>query len=170
MNFYDATIPLLDRTMQQLSGILDKAAAYAAERKVEESVLLGMRLYPDMFALTRQVQVSCDFAKNCTPRILGQEPVKFEDNEKSFAELQTRIATVRAMLAKVTPEQVNGHEAATVTLKLRGEEVSLPAQKYVQRMVLPNLYFHSATAYNILRHAGVPVGKTDFIGAMDPKA
>jgi hypothetical protein len=166
MNFYDVTIPALDRALQQLAVVLDKGAAYAAERKVDESVLLSMRLFPDMFSLTRQVQIACDFGKGCAARLAGVEVPKHEDNEKTIAELKTRIALVREFLASFKPEQINGAENRNVTIKLRGEDMTLNGQVYALRMVLPNLYFHCTTAYGILRHAGVPVGKGDFIGAM----
>jgi uncharacterized protein len=164
MNFYDITIPTLDRTLQQLSHLLDKGAAYAAERKVEESVLLGMRLFPDMFPLLRQVQIACDFGKGCAARLAGVDVPKYEDHEKTIAELQARITKVREYMASFKPEQINGAETRTITLTVRGQEMSMPGAVYVQRMAIPNLYFHATTAYNLLRHAGVPIGKGDFLG------
>lgn len=164
MNFYDATLPVIDRALSQLDHVLDKGAAYAAERKIEESVLLSMRLYPDMFPLSRQVQIACDMAKGCASRLAGVEIPKHEDHEKSFAELKARIKLVRDYLASFKPEQINASEGKNVTIKLRGEEQQLPATVYALRFVLPNVFFHCTTAYNLLRHAGAPVGKSDFIG------
>ncbi len=164
MNFYDVTIPALDRALQQLSKVLDKGAAYALEHKVDESVLLSMRLYPNMFALMRQVQVACDFSKGCAARLAGVEVPKHEDHEKTFADLQARIALVRSYLASFKPEQINGAETRTITMKLGGEDRQFVGQAYALHMVLPNVYFHCVTAYDILRHAGVPLSKSDFIG------
>lgn len=162
----DMSSVMLDRALAQLAVVLDKAKAHCAERKIDEAVLLGMRLYPDMFALTRQVQTACDFSKFCVARIAGIDAPKFDDDEKSFDDLLARIARTRAFIAGVPAAQIDGQEHKPVTIKMRERELHTEALPYVQRMVLPNVFFHCATAYGILRHAGVPLGKADFIGAL----
>lgn len=165
MNFYDISILQLDRALNQLDHILDVGAAHAAEKKIEESVLLNMRLFPDMLPMSRQVMIACDMSKGCAARLAGVDIPKHEDNQTSFAELKARIAKVRAFITSFKPEQINGAESRELTLKLRGEDKVVKGQPYVQSFVLPNVYFHCSTAYALLRHAGVPLGKADFIGA-----
>jgi hypothetical protein len=127
-------------------------------------VLLAARLYPDMFALTRQVQIACDTAKGAVARLAAVEVPKHEDTETTFAELQQRIARVVAFIESVAPAQIDGSEDRKITLTLRGQETVFTGLQYLMGFVLPNFYFHAATAYGILRHNGVELGKRDFLG------
>lgn len=165
MNFmYSASVPVFVRTLGNLSTILDKAAAHAETRKIDPAVFLGARLYPDMFPLTRQVQVACDFAKGPVARLAGQEPPKFDDTEASIAELQARIARTIAFVQEFKPEQFEGSETRDVQLKIRDQAVTVKGLDYLFNLAKPNFYFHATTAYDILRHNGVELGKRDFIG------
>jgi hypothetical protein len=161
---YQASVPVFVRMLTNLSAILDKAQAHAEAKKFDSSVLLGMRLFPDMLPLSAQVQIACDGPKLCCARITGADAPKFEDKEASIAELKTRIANTIAFLKTITAAQLDGTEEKDVVLKLRGEDVHFKAQAYLLNFAHPNLYFHVTTAYNILRHNGVEIGKMDFIG------
>jgi hypothetical protein len=147
-----------------LSSILDKAAAHAEAKKIDPSIFINSRLAPDMYPLSRQVQIATDMAKGCAARLAGIEVPSYEDNETTFAELQARIAKTVAFMQSVNELQLNGSEERTVTLKLRNNEISFIGQPYLLTFVLPNFYFHITTAYAILRHNGVEIGKMDFIG------
>ena len=127
-------------------------------------VFLDARLAPDMFKLTQQVQIATDFAKGASSRLAGREVPRYEDNEASFAELQARIAKTRDYLSTFKPADFEGSEERTVTLKVGGKDVELKGQKYLLDVALPNFYFHVTTAYDILRHNGVPLGKGNFLG------
>ena len=164
ISMYHASAPRFVNTLKNLSAILDKAQAHADARKIDPLVLTASRLYPDMFALARQVQVACDSAKGAVARLSGVEVPKHEDTEKTFDELKERIAKTLAFIATVKPAQIDGTEEKDVVLKLRGKDVPFKGMQYLLGFVLPNFYFHAATAYNILRHNGVDVGKQDFIG------
>jgi len=164
---YQASTPVFIRGLKNLSAILDKAAAYAEAKKIDPSVLLNARLAPDMFALTRQVQIATDGAKGCAARLAGIEIPSFEDNESTFAEVQARIAKTIAFLQTVDASQIDGSEARAVTLKVRGKEITFQGQPYLLSFVLPNFYFHLTTAYNILRHNGLEIGKMDYLGSFE---
>jgi hypothetical protein len=166
ISMYDASIPVLSRALNNLAAILDKAAAHAEAKKIDPAVLLQSRLFPDMFALTRQVQIAADMAKAGGSRLAGIQPPSFEDNEQTFAELIERLRKTVAHLETIRPEQVNGSEERTITWPTKLGERSLPGQLYLVAWILPNLYFHVATAYNILRHNGVELGKADFLGKL----
>ena len=161
---YAMSVPVFVKTLGNLSAILDKAAAYAEARKIDPAVLLASRLYPDMFPLTKQIQVACDFAKGTVARLAGQEPPKYEDNEATFEDLKARIAKTLAYVEGFEPEHYEGAETRTVTMKMRGEDKTFDGVVYLANIVLPNFYFHVTTAYDILRHNGVELGKRDFIG------
>ena len=151
-------------TLGALSKILDKAAAHCAARKIDPAALLTMRLYPDMFAFTRQVQLTCDFAKNTIGRLTG-EPPKFPDEEKSFAELKARIARTVEYVNGFTPAQVDAAADKDVTFPIGPQQtMTLKGADYLVSFALPNFFFHATTAYDILRHAGVEIGKRDFLG------
>lgn len=165
ISMYEASIPVLIKVLGNLAGILEKAEAYAAAKKIDPSVFLQARLYPDMYPLVRQVQIATDVAKGCASRLAGQTPPKYEDNETSFAELQSRIARTIVLLKAATPEQINGTEESTVTLLVGGKEKTFQGLPYLVEFVLPNVYFHTTTAYAILRHWGVELGKADFLGS-----
>jgi hypothetical protein len=160
---YDIAVPTFQKQLAALDAILDKAAEYAAAKKIDLAVLLGARLYPDMFNLTRQVQLATDFAKAAPARLAGLEVPSLPDTETTLPELKERIAKTQAMLAGFKPEQLEGSESRQVTLKLGGNEVTFSGQDYLLHVALPNFYFHCATAYGILRHNGLEIGKRDFV-------
>jgi hypothetical protein len=161
---YTASTPRLANTLKNLSAILTKAEAHAEVRKIDPAVLLSARLYPDMFPLTRQVQITGDTAKGAVARLAGMEIPKHEDTEKTFAELQMRIAKVIAFIESVPQSQIEGSEERKITLTLRGQETVFTGLQYLTGFVLPNFYFHAVTTYDILRHSGVEIGKRDFLG------
>lgn len=165
-NLYDVTVPVFTKMLGNLSAILDKAIAFAEARKIEPVVLLNDRLAPDMFPLTRQVQIACDFARNGAQRLAGLEPEKWEDKEASFAELKQRIEHTRSTLARLKPDHFEQADVRHIEIKMRGEALTLSGLEYLNNLVLPNFYFHLTAAYAILRHNGVELGKRDFIGAL----
>ena len=165
ISMYSQTVPVFTRLLTNLSAILDKAAAHCAERKIDPAVMLGLRLFPDMFSLTRQVQLATDFAKGATARLSGQEVPKYEDTEATFDELKARIAKTIAFMALAREDQFAGAETRTVTIPVRGEPMDFVGLTYLNNAAMPNFYFHLTTAYNILRANGVALGKGDFIGA-----
>jgi hypothetical protein len=161
---YQASVPAFQRTLKALDAVIDKAAAYAEERKIDPAVLASARLAPDMYPLSRQVQMATDHAKGCSARLAGVPVPSFEDTEKTFPELKARIAKTLDFIASVSAAQIDGSEARAVSLKAGPRELSFAGQDYLVFFALPNFYFHTTTAYDILRHNGVPVGKLDFLG------
>ncbi len=161
---YTASVPVLSSMLANLSACLAIGEANAKERNIDPQVFLTARLAPDMFTLTRQVQIATDQAKGMAHRLPGREVPAMADNEASFAELHERIEKVRAMLAEARPEEFEGAETRTVMIRTRAGEISFTGSDYLFRYGLPNFYFHMATAYDILRHNGVPLGKPDFLG------
>lgn len=164
---YEATIAPLKRTLTNLAAILKKGEEFADAKKIEHAVLLNARLFPDMYPLTRQVQIATDMSKGAAARLAGVEIPKYEDNETSFAELQARIAKTIAFIDTVKPAQMEGSELREVTITVRKVGLRFTGQDYLLKWVNPNVYFHVTTAYNILRHNGVELGKQDFLGARD---
>lgn len=164
LSMYDASLAQFIRMLGNLSAILNKAEAYAAERKIEPSVLLNARLAPDMLPLISQVQIASDSVKGCAARLAGIDIPSYADNESSFAELQARIAKTQAFLGSVTAVQLEGSEGKSITLNFPGLELQFTGQEYLLHFVLPNFYFHLTTAYAILRHNGLDIGKMDFLG------
>jgi uncharacterized protein len=164
ISMYQVSVPVFLKMLGNLAAILDKGAAYAAAKKIEPAVLLGYRLAPDMLNLTRQVQIGSDHAKRCTARLAGIEPPPYEDNEASFADLKARIDKTVAFIQSVKPAQIEGSETREITLKLGGNSKTLTGQTYLVQNALPNFFFHVTTAYAILRHCGVDIGKNDFLG------
>ena len=164
LSLYQACVPSFVRMFGNLSAILAKAEAYCMERKIDPSVLLNARLAPDMHPLTRQVQIASDLAKGCVARLAGIEPPSFADNESSFAELQARIGKTLDFVKSVTAEQIEGGEGREISLKFPNAEFNFTAPDYVVHFVLPNFYFHVTTAYAILRHNGLAIGKMDYMG------
>jgi hypothetical protein len=150
--------------LANLRGILDKAAANAKTRKFETNVLVNARLAPDMFTLARQLQLTCDFAKNSSARLAGLEAPRFEDNETTFDELQARIDKTVAYLKTIPAAAIDGQEERDIKIPLRDRTLEMKGLPFVQNWVLPNFYFHAVTAYNILRHNGVDLGKQDYLG------
>ncbi|CAG7857601.1 hypothetical protein MCAMS1_02490 [biofilm metagenome] len=164
LDMYQTSIPVFVRMLGNLSTILDKGAAHAKANNIDPSVFINARLAADMYPLSRQVQIATDMVKGCAARLAGLEVPSYEDNEATFSELQERIAKTMAFLQSFNAEQINGSEERTVTLKLRGKAICFLGQPYLLNFVLPNLYFHVTTAYAILRHNGVEIGKMDYLG------
>jgi hypothetical protein len=161
---HQVAVPTFLNTLGALSKILDKAAAHCAARKIDPAALLTMRLYPDMFTLTRQVQLACDFAKNTLGRLTG-EPPKFPDEEKTFDELKARIARTIDYVKSFPAETIDASAGKDVTFPIGPQQtMTLKGAQFLLGFGLPNFYFHTATAYDILRHAGVELGKRDFLG------
>lgn len=166
ISMYQASVPAFMRALNNLAAVLAKGAAHAEARKIDPAVLVNSRLFPDMFALARQVQIVTDNAKGGASRLAGLQPPKYEDNEASFPELMARLDKTLAYLKTFTPEQIDGSEENTITLKLGKETMTFQGMPYLLNLVLPNIYFHSVTAYNILRHSGVDIGKNDYLGKL----
>lgn len=166
LSMYQASVPVFVRMLENLAAILKKAEAHAEARKIDPAVLITDRLAPDMFPLARQVQIATDGAKGGVARLAGVEPPSYADTETTFAELQERIAKTIAFLKSMPAEQIDGSEERTITLKLRGADVNFQGQSYLLNFVLPNFYFHLMTAYLILRHDGVELGKMDYLGGV----
>jgi uncharacterized protein len=164
LSMYQASIPVFVRMLRNLSKILDKAAVHAELKKIDPTIFVNGRLSPDMFSLSRQVQIATDVAKGCAARLAGIEVPSYEDNETTFIELQARIAKTKAFIKTVNAAQVDGSEERPITLKFGSKELHFLGQSYLLDFVLPNFYFHVTTTYAILRHSGVDVGKTDFTG------
>ena len=165
ISMYRASVPVFLQFLPAMSACLDKAAAYTAAKKIEPSALLQARLYPDMFPLVRQVQIAADFAKGPVARLAGVEPPKYEDKETSFDELKARIAKTLAFVNEFKPSQIDGSEERDITLQLGGQTRSFKGEAYLMGFALPNFFFHTTTAYAILRHNGVELGKGDFMRA-----
>ena len=161
---YDQIIPPMDRTLGALAAILTKAAAHCDAKGIKPEALLTFRLFPDMFTLTRQVQLACDFGARAAARLAGAEPQAFPDTEIDFAGLQARITGVRAYMASFDASAYDGAGARQVTVKMRGQDMVMTGLAYLTLYSLPQFHFHATTAYNILRHNGVEIGKGDFLG------
>jgi len=164
ISMYQASVPVFLKMLDNLAAILDKGAAFAAAKKIDPPVLLAYRLAPDMLNLTRQVQIASDHAKRAAARLAGIEAPVYEDNEASFAELKARIDKTVAFIKTVKPGQIDGSENREITLKVGGNDKTFTGQTYLLHNALPNFFFHTTTAYAILRHCGVEIGKKDFIG------
>jgi hypothetical protein len=164
MSVYDAAVPAFLQILGSLPGLLSKAEAHCKAKNILSEVLLGARLYPDMFAFARQIQTACDTAKGAMARLGGVDNPKHEDTEQTFAELKERIAKTIAFLETFKPAQIDGTEEKALTIKLGPREVQWKGMQYLLGFALPNFYFHAATAYDILRHNGVELAKRDFIG------
>jgi len=165
LSMYQASVPVFVRMLGNLSGLLDKAAAYAEARKIDPAVLLNARLYPDMLPLAKQIQIAADFAKATSARLAGIDVPKYEDNETSFAEFKARIDKTLAFVKSVQLAQIDGSENRDINITVAGNPMSFKGMAYLLHFALPNFYFHLTTAYDILRHNGVEIGKRDFIGA-----
>lgn len=161
---YTASIPPLIKSLTNLRAILEKAAAYAEAKKIDPAVLISARLYPDMYPLSRQVQIATDVAKGAASRLAGLEPPKYDDNEATFPELLNRIDKTVALLKSFAPEQIDGSEQKTILLPRHDRVTEFNGLAYLTDFVLPNVYFHVTTAYAILRHNGLEIGKKDFLG------
>ena len=161
---YDISIVPMSHSLKALAAILKKAEAYCEARKIDPNALLTARLFPDMLPLIRQVLIATDHVKGCGARLTGTANPSFPDEEKTFAELQARIAKTLDFVGGLKKEQFDGAETRTVTIKVGGKDVELTGATYLSNSALPNFYFHVTTAYNILRHNGLEIGKGDFLG------
>ena len=164
ISMYQASAPRFANLLKNLSAILDKAKAHAEAKKVDELVLTSSRLYPDMYPLARQVQIACDSAKGAVARLAGVEAPKHEDTEQSFDELKERIAKTLAFIATLKPAQIDGSEEKDIVLKIQGKDLPFKGLPYLLGFAWPNFFFHLTTAYNILRHDGIELGKRDYVG------
>jgi uncharacterized protein len=164
ISMYQASAPRFVNMLNNLAAILDKAQTHVDAKKLDAAALIAFRLYPDMFPFSRQVQVACDSAKGAVARLAGVEIPKHEDTEQTFAELKARIAKVIAFIGTIKPMQIDGSEDKDIVLKLRGNDVTFKGMQFLLGFAYPNFYFHVTTAYDILRHNGVELGKQDFIG------
>jgi hypothetical protein len=165
ISMYQVAVPSVVRSLNNLVAILEKAAAHAEAKKIDPAVLVASRLYPDMFPLSRQVQIASDIARRGVARLAGTEAPALEDNETTFAELCDRLRNVIAFIETFTPEQIDGSEEKVINLPIGKETMTFAGQDYLLFFILPNVYFHVTTAYAILRHNGVELGKLDFLGA-----
>ena len=164
LSMYQASVPVFVRALGNLAGVLKKGEAWAQEKDVAPEVLLQTRLVPDMLPLVRQVQIATDMATRGAARLAGIEPTPVADDETTFAQLYARIERALELVGQSTPAQIDGSEARPITLQMRTGEMKFDGQSYLLHFLLPNLFFHATTAYDILRQAGVPLGKMDFMG------
>lgn len=166
LNMYQASVPVMLQMFGSITAVLDKAAAQAAERKIDPTVLVNARLAPDMLPLSGQIQIMTDQAKGCAARLAGIDIPSYADTEKTIDELKARIAKTVDFVKSLTPDRINGAEDREVTLKIGGNDLKLKGSQYFFHFFLPNFYFHATTAYDILRHNGIQIGKRDFIGSL----
>ena len=164
ISMYQASAPRFVNILNNLSALLDKAQAHCEAKKIDPLVLTSSRLFPDMLPFTRQITIACDTAKAAVARLAGVDIPKHEDVEKTLEELKGRIAKTVAFVGTFKPAQLDGSEDKEIVLKLTGREVSFKGMQYLLGYAHPNFYFHVVTAYNILRHNGVELGKRDYIG------
>ena len=164
LSMYQASVPRFANMLGNLSSILDKAQAHVEAKKLDASTLTTYRLFPDMLPFTRQVQIACDTAKGAVARLAGVENPSHEDNEKTIAELQARIAKTLAFIQSVSPAQIDGSEVRDFVVRRGETETHFKGMQFLLGSAVPNLYFHVTTAYNILRHNGVEIGKRDYLG------
>lgn len=163
---YQMLIPTAIRQLENLSNILNKGATHAVAKKIDESVFINARLFPDMFPLSRQVQIACDAVKAGASRLAEIEIPSHPDTETTFAQLQERIQKTITFLQTITPAQIDDKEDLKISYVSRGKENNFIGLPYLQNWILPNLYFHITTAYAILRHNGVEIGKKDYLGSL----
>src|SRR5262245_39796724 len=167
MSISNASIPAFEIGLNALSAIIDKAEAYAEAKRIDPTVLLTARLFPDMFAFSRQVQSACDQAKNASARLAGMDPPKYEDSEKTIAELKARIAKTVAFVRTLDARKIDASADREITFPLGpNNKGHMKGADYLNHFALPNFYFHLTTAYDILRHGGGEIGKRDFLGAI----
>ncbi|MDE1181110.1 DUF1993 family protein [Paraburkholderia sp.] len=164
ISMYQASVPALVRGLTALQAILGKAEAHAAEKQVDPSVFTSARLFPDMLPLTRQIYIATDTAKGCAARLAGVEPPKYDDVETTFDELTARLQKTIDYLKSLDAAQIDGSEEREIVLKMRSGPIEFTGASYLLTFVLPNFYFHVTTAYDILRHNGVELGKLDYLG------
>ena len=166
ISMYNASIPVMIKMLGNLEAILDKAITHAAARKIDDAAFVEARLFPDMFTFARQIRVATDMAKGAGARLAGIDIPKFEDNEKTLPELKARLRKALDFLKTLTPAQIDGSEDKAIILTAGSNTFNFKGLDYLNSWVLPNFYFHVTTAYNLLRHGGVEIGKMDFLGKM----
>jgi uncharacterized protein len=164
LSMYQASVPVFAQGLRALLGILTKAQAHVEARSIDPTALLQARLYPDMLPFNRQIHLCTDFAKGPVARLAGEEPTSFADVETSFADLSARVANTLAIVEGFSADQVDGSEDKDITLIRRGESSVVKGRAYLLEQAMPNFYFHLTTAFAILRHNGVEIGKKDFLG------
>jgi hypothetical protein len=164
MSMYQASIPQFVKMLTNLSNILKKGEAFAREKNIDGAVLINDRLAPDMFPLSKQIQIACDQVKNGMARLAGVEAPKFDDSESTFEQLQERIAKTIAFAKTITSTQLEGSETQDIKFSIKEWDFEFVGDQYLLTWIIPNFYFHITTAYNILRHNGVAVGKSDYLG------
>ena len=167
VTMHQASAAAFERGLTALANVLRKAATHAAEKKIEDSVFLDARLYPDMLPFRSQVHIASDFARGTLARLLAQDLPKWDDDEKSLAELVARVERTLEVVRAVKPASLEGSETREITRKVGGKDRTFSGVDYLIKFALPNFYFHAATAYDILRHNGVVLGKSDFLGSFD---
>jgi len=159
-----ASVPMFNQYLVALAHLLEKAEAHAQAGKIDPSALLQARLFPDMFPLTSQVQFACDFAKGAVARLAGVPVPSYEDNEKSFAELKARIAKTLDFVNSIEANRIDGSESRDIRMMFAGQPLAFKGEPYLIGFALPSFVFHVTTAFGILRHNGVNIGKADFLG------
>lgn len=164
ISMHAASVPVFCQILTSLSDILSKAEQHALDRKIDPAALLQARLFPDMFPLTRQIQIAADFAKGCCSRLAGVDVQKFEDTETSFADLRARLARTIALIEALPKAQIDGSETREIQTSVGPNSKTFAGQAYLTHYALPQFMFHATTAYNLLRHNGVEIGKRDFMG------
>lgn len=164
ISMYRASVPRLANTLGNLSNILDKAQAHIDAKRIDVSALMEWRLFPDMFPFSKQVQIACDKSRSVVARLAGMNVPIYKDDEKTLAELKLRISNTIAFIRSVPPEQIDDTEDKDVVLPVSGKETRYKGMQLLLGHSMPNVYFHTTTAYNILRHNGVEIGKRDFLG------
>jgi uncharacterized protein len=164
ISMYQSSVPVFNRMLNNLVAIMERATAHCEEKKIDPATLINYRLYPDMFAFAKQVQIAADAAKNGTGFLAGAEPPKFESTEQTFPELIERVKKTLDYVNSFKPEQIDGSEERVISIPRGDTMLTFRGQEYLLNRVLPNFYFHITTAYDILRHNGVELGKRDYLG------
>lgn len=167
MSLYQVTVPVFVKALSNLRSVLEKAKTHALDHKIEEAAFMQARLFPDMLPLPRQVQIATDIARGASARLAGQEPPPYEDNEQTFDDLLARIDRTLAYIKGLDEKAFDGAETREITRPVRGQPHTFTGMNYLLQFAMPNVYFHCATAYGLLRHNGVPLGKADFLGTLD---
>lgn len=164
-SMYSASVPVFKQILTSLSALIDKAEAHATEKKIEPAALLQARLFPDMFPFARQVQIATDFAKGASARLAGVDVPRYDDTETTFAELQARIAKTLDFIGSLPQDAIEASAQRDITTSSGPNAKQFKGQVYLVHYALPHFYFHATTAYDILRHNGVEIGKKDFVGS-----
>ena len=164
ISMYQASVPTIVRALNNLAAVLEKADQHTSAKNIDPAAFVNARLFPDMFPLAKQVQIASDISKGGTARLAQIDAPAFEDNETTFPQLIERVRKTVSFLETLKPEQIDGSEARTITWQTRTATKSMQGMPYLLNHVLPNVFFHTATTYDILRHNGVELGKQDFLG------